>query len=63
MYEKYDTYDKYELSEKYELSDKRNLADKPGALLICGECYDEGEGDSCFMLSEPQAQPLNSHNK
>jgi len=25
---------------------------KPDALLICGECYDEGEGDICFMLAE-----------
>jgi hypothetical protein len=25
---------------------------KPDALLICGECFDEGEGDICFMLAE-----------
>ena len=24
---------------------------KPGALLICGECFDEDEGDMCFMLA------------
>jgi len=24
---------------------------KPDALLICGECFDEGEGDICFMLA------------
>jgi hypothetical protein len=22
---------------------------------ICGECYDEDEGDICFMLAEQQA--------
>jgi hypothetical protein len=25
-----------------------------GALLICGECFDEGEGDICFMLAEQE---------
>jgi hypothetical protein len=24
------------------------------ASLICGECFDEGEGDICFMLAEQQ---------
>jgi hypothetical protein len=23
-----------------------------GGLIVLGECYDEGEGDSCFMLAE-----------
>jgi hypothetical protein len=32
----------------------QNAWAKPGALLICGECYDEGEGDICFMLAEQQ---------
>jgi len=27
---------------------------KPGALPICGECFDEGEGDICFMLAEQE---------
>jgi len=22
--------------------------------LICGECFDEGEGDICFMLAEQE---------
>src|SRR6266436_1911318 len=39
---------------------KQNLADKPDDLLICGECFNEGEGNICFMLAEEQAQPLNS---
>ena len=30
----------------------QNAWAKPGALLICGECFDEGEGDICFMLAE-----------
>jgi predicted RNA-binding Zn-ribbon protein involved in translation (DUF1610 family) len=30
----------------------QNTWAKPDALLICGECFDEGEGDICFMLSE-----------
>jgi protein-arginine kinase activator protein McsA len=32
----------------------QNAWAKPDALLICGECYDEGEGDMCFMLAEQQ---------
>jgi hypothetical protein len=24
----------------------------PDALLICGACFDEGEGDICFRLAE-----------
>src|SRR5262245_5309510 len=30
----------------------QNAWAKPDALLICGECFDEGEGDICFMLAE-----------
>lgn len=30
----------------------QNAWAKPGASLICGKCYDEGEEDICFMLSE-----------
>jgi hypothetical protein len=30
----------------------QNAWAKPDALLLCGECYDEGEGESCFMLAE-----------
>ena len=30
----------------------QNAWAKPDAPLICGECFDEGEGDICFMLSE-----------
>lgn len=25
---------------------------KPGAMLICGECYDDGEGEVCVMIAE-----------
>ena len=32
----------------------QNAWAKPGALWICGECFDEGEGDMCFMLAEQQ---------
>jgi hypothetical protein len=32
----------------------QNAWAKPGALLICGECYDEGEGDISFMLAEQE---------
>jgi hypothetical protein len=32
----------------------QNAWAKPGALLICGECFVEGEGDICFMLAEQQ---------
>jgi len=32
----------------------QNAWAKPDALLLCGECYDEGEGDICFMLTEQQ---------
>jgi hypothetical protein len=31
---------------------RRNARAKPGVVLICGECFDEGEGDICFMLAE-----------
>jgi hypothetical protein len=30
----------------------QNAWAKPDALLICGECFDEGDGDICFMLAE-----------
>jgi predicted SprT family Zn-dependent metalloprotease len=30
----------------------QNAWGKPDALLICGDCYDDGEGDICFMLAE-----------
>jgi hypothetical protein len=30
----------------------QNAWAKPDALLICGECYDEEEGDTSFMLAE-----------
>ncbi len=33
----------------------QNAWAKPDALLICGECYDEGEGDICFMLAEQES--------
>jgi hypothetical protein len=26
---------------------------KPDALLICGSCYEDGEGDISLMLAEP----------
>ena len=32
----------------------QNAWAKPDALLICGECFDEGEGDICFMLAEQE---------
>jgi predicted SprT family Zn-dependent metalloprotease len=31
----------------------QNAWAKPDALLICGTCYDDGEGDICVMLAEP----------
>jgi predicted SprT family Zn-dependent metalloprotease len=31
----------------------QNAWAKPDALLICGTCYDDGEGDVCVMLAEP----------
>jgi hypothetical protein len=31
----------------------QNAWAKPDALLICGACYDDGEGDICLMLAEP----------
>jgi hypothetical protein len=31
----------------------QNAWAKPDALLICGLCYDEGEGDMCVMLAAP----------
>jgi hypothetical protein len=34
---------------------EQNAWAKAGALLICGECYEDGEGDVCFMLAEPEA--------
>jgi hypothetical protein len=30
----------------------QNAWAKLDAFLICGECFDEGEGDSCFILAE-----------
>jgi hypothetical protein len=33
---------------------QQNAWAKPDALLICGECFDEGEGDIYFMLAEQQ---------
>jgi SprT-like family len=30
----------------------QNAWAKPDAHLLCGECFDEGKGDSCFMLAE-----------
>ena len=33
----------------------QNAWAKPDALLICGDCYDDGDGDMCFMLAEPEA--------
>jgi predicted SprT family Zn-dependent metalloprotease len=32
----------------------QNAWAKPGALLICGECYEEEEGEVCFMLGEQE---------
>jgi SprT-like family len=31
----------------------QNAWAKPDALLICGNCYEDGEGDICLMLAEP----------
>ncbi len=36
----------------------QNAWAKPNALLICGECFDEGEGDMCFMLAELSVERL-----
>jgi predicted SprT family Zn-dependent metalloprotease len=31
----------------------QNAWAKPDALLICGACYEDGDGDICLMLAEP----------
>ena len=31
----------------------QNAWAKPDALLICGNCYEDGEGEICLMLAEP----------
>jgi predicted SprT family Zn-dependent metalloprotease len=31
----------------------QNAWAKPNAQLICGECYEDGEGEICIMLAEP----------
>ena len=31
----------------------QNAWAKPDALLICGDCYDEGEGEICLMIATP----------
>ena len=31
----------------------QNAWAKPDALLICGDCYDDGEGDICLMIATP----------
>jgi hypothetical protein len=31
----------------------QNAWAKPDALLICGNCYEDGDGDICLMLAEP----------
>ena len=33
----------------------QNAWAKPDALLICGACYEDGEGDINFMVAEPSA--------
>lgn len=33
----------------------QNAWAKPDALLICGNCYEDGEGDICLMLATPAA--------
>jgi len=32
----------------------QNAWAKPDTALICGDCYDEGDGDVCFMLAESE---------
>lgn len=34
----------------------QNAWAKPDAQLICGDCYDEGEGDICMMIAEPSEE-------
>jgi predicted SprT family Zn-dependent metalloprotease len=31
----------------------QNAWAKPDTALICGDCYEDGEGDICFLLAEP----------
>jgi hypothetical protein len=31
----------------------QNAWAKPDALLICGDCYDDGEGEICLMIATP----------
>jgi ribosomal protein S27AE len=33
----------------------QNAWAKPDASLICGNCYDDGEGDICLMAAEPSS--------
>ena len=39
----------------------QNAWAKPDALLLCGECFDEGEGEMCFMLSEQETSCGQAH--
>jgi predicted RNA-binding Zn-ribbon protein involved in translation (DUF1610 family) len=32
----------------------QNAWGKPDSLLICGECYENGEADVCYLLAEPE---------
>jgi hypothetical protein len=34
---------------------RQNAWVKPDAALICGACYENGEGDICVMLDAPEA--------
>lgn len=34
----------------------QNAWAKPDALIICGACYEDGEGDICLMLAEPMEE-------
>ena len=32
----------------------QNAWGRPDSVLICGECYENGEADVCYMLAEPE---------
>jgi predicted RNA-binding Zn-ribbon protein involved in translation (DUF1610 family) len=31
----------------------QNVWGKPDTLLICGACYEDGEGETCLLLARP----------
>ena len=40
-----------------------NVWAKAESLLICGACYEDGEGDICLMLTEPETARHSQHRQ